>query len=156
MSGRFSVPPNAFPSPNQPSFSLFAPVVQFSSRFFSIGCALLPRSFLSRATSARDAVLRKLTRFFSLVCALFAQNGGVAWVSLIKSRPSFRRFPLSPLKSILTKTHLHKLFRMNTQHPTKDADPERPSGAEGFLPYSSPTLTTVESILTRAIIYLTQ
>src|SRR5256885_9615189 len=23
---------------------------------------------------------------------------------------------------------------MNTQHPTKDADPERPSGAEGFLP----------------------
>src|SRR5882724_3544048 len=42
----------------------------------------------------------------------------------------------------------HNSFRMNTQHPTKDADPERPAGAEGFLPYFGPTLTTVESILT--------
>src|SRR5256885_3358483 len=41
-------------------------------------------------------------------------------------------------------------FRMNAQHPTSDADPERPSGAEGFLPYSGPTLTTVESILTES------
>jgi len=30
-------------------------------------------------------------------------------------------------------------FRMNTRHPAKDADPERPSGAEGFLPLSFPS-----------------
>ena len=114
MSGRFSVSPNAFPSPNQPSFSLFALFVQFSSRFFSIGCALLLRSFLSRATSARDAVVRDLTRFFSFVCALFAQNAGVAWVSGTKALPPSRSFTLSLVKSILTKTRSRKLLRMNT------------------------------------------
>src|SRR6266705_2609141 len=118
MSSRFSVPPSAFPSPNQPSFSLFAPFVQFSSRFPSTGCALLLRSFLSRATSARDAVVRKLTRLFSVISALFAQTAGVAWVFLIKGRSSFRRFTLSLVKSILTKTHFRKLFRMNTYEKT--------------------------------------
>src|SRR5260221_4898230 len=123
MSGGFSVPSNAFPSPNQPSFSLFAPFVQFSSRFFSIGCALLPRSF---------AVLRKLTRFFSVISALFAQNGGVAWVFLIKGRSSFRRFTLSLVKSILTKTHFRKLFRMNTYEKRRCGGPPPPLGLRTF------------------------
>ena len=30
---------------------------------------------------------------------------------------------------------------LNTQHPTKDANPERPSGAEGFLSFYSSSLT---------------
>src|SRR5437870_6179457 len=114
MSGRFSVPPNAFPSPNQPFFSLVALFVQFPSRLFSMDCALLLRSSLSRATSARDAVLRKLTRLFSVISALFAQTAGVAWASLTKALPPPRFFTLSLVKSILTKTRSRKLLRMNT------------------------------------------
>src|SRR5882724_4675929 len=30
---------------------------------------------------------------------------------------------------------------LNTQHPTKDANPERPSGAEGFVSFPPPSLT---------------
>src|SRR5882724_8188703 len=104
----------------------------------SLTSALLPHSF---------AIRGKSSHFFSIACALFAKKTGVY--------PS-RRFHtsamqlLTALDSILTETPSCKPFRMNTQHPTKDADPERPSGAEGFLPCSGPALTTVESILTES------
>ena len=85
--------------------------------------------------------------YFSTSSALFTKNAGV----YLYSRSPFSAFRfLTTLESILTTTTPHKSLRMNTQHPTKDADPERRSGAEGFLPYSGPTLTTVESILTES------
>ena len=61
---------------------------------------------------------RKSSHFNSTACALFAQDAGVARVFLSKSRSSFRRFTLSPVKSILTKTRFRKLFRMNTYEKT--------------------------------------
>src|SRR5438552_11930986 len=132
MYGRFSVSPNAVPSPNQPSFSLFAPFVRFSSSFFSIGCALLLRSFLSRATAARDAVSRKLTRFFSIASALFAKTAGVAWLSRTKALAPSRSFTLSLVKSILTKTRSRKLFRMNTYEKRRGGGPPPPLDLRTF------------------------
>ena len=80
---------------------------------------------------------RNASPYFSTACALFVKNAGVVLVSLTKSSSGLASLSAKPCE-------------MNTQHPTKDADPERPPGAEGFLPYSGQTLTTVKSILTES------
>ncbi len=86
------------------SRQILTPLLSFTS-------ALLPHSFLSRATSARDAVRGKSSRLFPTACALFAKTTGV--------HPS-RHSPISALQlltavdSILTGMHSRKPFRMNT------------------------------------------
>src|SRR5882757_1673894 len=139
---------------------ILTPLLSFTSALLSRSARDLPHSFLPRANSARGAQTtrslalfrsrskeRKSSRVFSTACALFAKKTGVyPSRSLLVSTVQL----LTALDSILTETPSCRPFRMNTQHPTKDADPERPPGAEGFLPYSGPTLTTVESILTES------
>ena len=124
-----ALPPTANPT------ALFAQTAlpqQILTPLFSFTSTLLPRSlrgslhsFLPRANSARGpqtarsvALFRSLSKeqksslLFSTPCALFAENAGVYPPS--HSPISIFHFPFS-------------------QHPMKDADPERPSGAEGFL-----------------------
>src|SRR5260221_4320952 len=109
---------------------------------------LTPAVSLTSALLFRSLAVRsKSSRVFPTACALFAKKTGVyPSRSLLVSTVQL----LTALDSILTETPSCRPFRMNTQHPTKDADPERPSGAEGFLPCSGPALTTVESILTES------
>jgi len=84
---------------------------QILTPLLSCTSALLPHSFLSRATSARDAVRGKSSRLFPTACALFAKTTGV--------HPS-RHFHISAIQlltavdSILTGMHSRKPFRMNT------------------------------------------
>src|SRR5882724_5374685 len=139
---------------------ILTPLFSCTSALLSRSLRGLPHSPLPRANSARGAQTtrslalfrslskeRKSCRVFPIACALFAKKTGVyPSRSLLVSTVQL----LTALDSILTETPSCSPFRMNTQHPTKDADPERPSGAEGFLPSSGPALTTVESILTES------
>src|SRR5216684_1859156 len=91
----------ALPSTARPT-ALFAQAAlqqQLLTLLFSFTSTLLLHSF---------AVRDKSWRFFSTTCALFAENAGVYPPSHF-SISSFY-FPFS------------NFFRMNAQHPTKDAD----------------------------------
>src|SRR5436190_5702555 len=95
----------ALPSTPSPT-ALFAQTAlpqQILTPLFSFTSTLLLHSF---------AVRDKSSHVFSMSCALFTENAGVYPPS--HSPISIFQFPFS-------------------QHPMKDADPERPSGAEGFL-----------------------
>src|SRR5882762_1746599 len=102
----------ALPSTASPT-ALFAQTAlpqQILTPLFSDTSTLLLHSFVVRDKSSL---------LFATTCALFTENAGVYPPSHFTL--SIFHFPFS------------NFFRMNAQHPMKDADPERPSGAEGFL-----------------------
>src|SRR5256885_853876 len=110
-------------------FAQTALLQQILTPLFSFTSTLLLHSFVVRDKSSL---------LFPTTCALFAKKTGV--YPSIQSR-SLLASPSRPAKPIKINTYeiaIYKSFRMNTQHPMKDADPERPSGAEGFLHFLWP------------------
>src|SRR5882724_11086345 len=104
-----AVPPLT-PSPTA-LFTQTALPQQILTPLLSFTSALLPHSFLSRATSARDAVRGKSSRLFPTACAFLAKTTGVhpsrhSHISAIQL--------LTALESILTESARRKPFRMNT------------------------------------------
>ena len=126
------------------SRQIVTPLLSSTSGLLSRSTRDLPHSFLPRANSRTGAQTtrsfslfhslskeRKSSRLFPTACALFAKKTGVYPSRSLRASTIQL---LTALESILTETRPCKSFKMNTQHPTKDADPERPSVAEGFVP----------------------